>query len=90
MTKDEFITRRTRIISEMLDNPDKYGIYPTTKCFEALDALFDEINYSVSDEEIVASIPYPNPISKHQSDINIGWIKCRKAMRDNPEQFKDK
>ena len=44
----------------------------------------------VSDEEIVASIPYPNPISKHQSDINIGWVRCRKAMRDNPEQFRDK
>jgi len=27
----------------MLDNPDKYGIYPTTKCFNRLDALFDRI-----------------------------------------------
>jgi len=59
MTKDEFITERTRIISEMLDNPDKYGIYPTTKCFNALDKLFDEINLSneakikeVTDEDI--------------------------------------
>jgi len=43
MTKEEFITRRTNIISEMLDNPDKYGIYPTTKCFAALDNLFDEL-----------------------------------------------
>ena len=41
MTKDEFITERTRIISEMLDNPDKNGIYPTTKCFEQLDKVFD-------------------------------------------------
>ena len=43
MTKDEFITERTRIISEMLDNPNKYGIYPTTKCFNDLDALYDRI-----------------------------------------------
>lgn len=43
MTKDEFITERTRIISEMLDNPDEYDIYPTTKCFKALDDLFDKI-----------------------------------------------
>lgn len=27
----------------MLDNPDKYGIYPTTKCFNALDELYDKI-----------------------------------------------
>jgi hypothetical protein len=43
MTTEEFITERTRIISNMLDNPDKYGIYPTTKCFNELDALYDKI-----------------------------------------------
>ena len=40
MTLDEFQTERTRIISEMLDNPDKHGIYPTATCFNALDELF--------------------------------------------------
>jgi len=44
MTKEEFITERTNIISEMLDNPDEYGIYPTSKCFEKLDNLFDRID----------------------------------------------
>ena len=48
MTKDEFITERTRIISEMLDNPNELEIYPTTKCFEQFDELFDKI---VADEE---------------------------------------
>ena len=48
MTKDEFITERTRIISEMLDNPNELEIYPTTKCFEQLDELFDKI---IADEE---------------------------------------
>ena len=48
MIKEEFIAERTRIISEMLDNPDRYGIYPTTKCFEQFDKLFDTI---VSDAE---------------------------------------
>lgn len=43
MTKAEFIVERTRIISEMLDNPDKFGIYPTTRCFNELDALFDRL-----------------------------------------------
>ena len=43
MNREEFQTERTRIISEMLDNPDEYGIYPTTKCFEQLDALADAV-----------------------------------------------
>ncbi len=43
MTKEDFITKRTNIVSEMLDNPDAHGIYPTTECFEKLDKLFDEL-----------------------------------------------
>jgi len=52
MKKEEFITERTRIISEMLDNPDEYGIYPTTKCFEQLDELFDKLTQPK--DEVVA------------------------------------
>ena len=37
----------------------------------------------VMDEDILKTIPYKEPISKHQSDINIGWIRCMQAMRDN-------
>ncbi len=43
MTKEEFIDRRTKIISEMLDDPDATGIYKTTRCFARLDDLFDEL-----------------------------------------------
>ncbi len=42
MNKEQFRKERTRIMSEMLDNPDEHGIYPTTKCFEQLDNLFDQ------------------------------------------------
>ena len=37
-------TNRTavyRIVSDMLDHPDDSGIYPTTKCYNALEALLD-------------------------------------------------
>ncbi len=43
MNKSEFTIERTRIISEMLNNPNEIGIYPTTKCFNQLDELFDKI-----------------------------------------------
>jgi len=44
MTKDEFIKERTRIISEMLDNPTRLGIFHTGRCFAELDDLFDKMN----------------------------------------------
>jgi hypothetical protein len=42
MTKEEIQKRRTEIISNMLDNPNEIGIYPTTKCFKELDELIFE------------------------------------------------
>ena len=65
MTKEEFITRRTEIISNMLDNPDKHGIYPTTKCFEQLDKLFDELQSKLEDcdeikEQLESALEYWN------------------------------
>lgn len=39
-----FQKERTRIISEMLDNPNDLGIYQTTKCFNELDALFIKLS----------------------------------------------
>jgi hypothetical protein len=32
-----------QVISEMLDNPDEYGIYTTTKAYDTLENLFDEL-----------------------------------------------
>jgi hypothetical protein len=43
MSKEWFITERTKIISKMLDNPDEHGIYPTTVCYAELDDLYDII-----------------------------------------------
>lgn len=34
-----FQGKRTKIIGDMLENPDKNGIFPTTECFEKLDKL---------------------------------------------------
>jgi hypothetical protein len=36
----------------------------------------------IADEEIEKSIPYPNPVSVHQHNQNVGWIRALKAMRD--------
>jgi len=48
---EEWIKERTRIISEMLDNPDQYGIYRTTKCFVELDALHERLSHCVAEQE---------------------------------------
>lgn len=48
MTKNQWIDKRTKIISKMLDNPQRLlggvDIYPTTEAFAELDDLFDELN----------------------------------------------
>lgn len=47
MTKNEWIDRRTKIISKMLDNPQRVAtgvdIYPTGEAFAELDDLYDEL-----------------------------------------------
>lgn len=40
--EERFKKERTRIISEMFNNVDDYGIYPTTKCFQELDIAAEE------------------------------------------------
>jgi hypothetical protein len=38
--EEEFKRVRTDAISEMFNNPDEFGIYPTTKFFNAIDDNF--------------------------------------------------
>ena len=40
-----------RIVSDMLDDPDASGIYPTTKCYDALEAALD-----AKDAELAAAL----------------------------------
>jgi len=47
MMKEEFITRRTDIMSNMLDNPNEYGIYPTTEAFDKLDEIYDDFKEEI-------------------------------------------
>lgn len=49
MTKEQFQIERTRIISEMLDNPDDNGIYPTSKCYQAFDDLYEKLTSDNTD-----------------------------------------
>lgn len=50
MTKNEFIDRRTKIISKMLDNPNEIGIYPTDIAYAELDDLYDELTANEKSE----------------------------------------
>jgi len=77
MTKDEFVTERTRIISKMLDNPDKYGIYPTTKCFNELDNLFDKITSSNSDYAKCPCCGEPWDIRRNRSCKCGAVVQCK-------------
>lgn len=66
MNKEEFIDQRTKIISKMLDNPDNYGIYPTTVCFAELDDLYDKL-VSYDRGPSWSQIERDNQAKKHNS-----------------------
>jgi hypothetical protein len=38
------------------------------------------------EKQLTDNLPYPNPVSKHQTDINIGWIRAMKFMKEQPGQ----
>ena len=44
----KWITGRTNIISDMLDNPGECEIYPTSKCFTELDDLFNDLSEQIA------------------------------------------
>ena len=47
----EFQKERTDAISEMFDNEDKYGIYPTSKFFNRIDSFWME-KLNITEEEL--------------------------------------
>ena len=68
-------------ISEMLDNPDSYGIYPTTKAFERIDRevlnLIAQERRKAKIEELEnfrAFVPY-NPATLDQLNYRIAELK---------------
>lgn len=48
--KKELRGKICKIISAMLDNPDKYGIYPTTKCYDQLENLIKDLLKTIAKE----------------------------------------
>ncbi len=74
----EFQTFRTKITSEMLDNPDHWGIYPTTKFYKALDDYIRSLLSQVREHDremflkIVGEDEKPDEyIAKHLTETEI-------------------
>ena len=60
------------------------------KCFDISREMITEVCKRYHDQFHAAHIKditdllYPNPISKHQTDINIGWMRAIKYMKNQP------
>lgn len=76
ITRQEFVKERTRIISEMLDNPNEHEIYPTTKCYEELDELYDRITGNLITKE-----RYEMLIDAHKKGANLAPVDFRSIER---------
>lgn len=86
-----------RIISEMLDNPDEIGIYPTTRCYDRLEQYIEAQLAEAQDEIATLKRTYNqlfDETQKLQSDVtNYMEIanehvneeeRLRKAIADAP------
>jgi len=78
MEKEEFVKERTRIISDMLDNPDRTGIYPTSKCFQEFDLLFERILTEERENEI-----FIEKVKEQLKGYHCGYHKKLDKMLDN-------
>lgn len=93
MELNEFQTKRTAIISRMLDNPDEHGIYPTTECFKELDELFlsmteenqrlkDAVKYMISVwDEVTGKTWREKPDHVQQK-----FLIAEEALKPNPNE----
>jgi hypothetical protein len=60
------------------------------KCFDISGEMITEVCKRYHDQfhaatvKDITNLPYPDPISKHQTDINIGWMRAMKYMKDQP------
>ena len=87
MGKEEFITRRTQIMSDMLDNPDEKGMYPTTIAYAEFDDLFDEITQSdeplsgaqVAELEAILGVEVLREFTPCLVDVGMRWVVAQLA-----------
>ena len=72
-----FQKERTDAISEMFDNEDEHGIYPTTKFFVRLDKIVsDELAAERCPAEVVLAIKI---LVGH---VGPGWENCKTTVRN--------
>lgn len=75
MDRNTFISKRTEIVSDMLDHPDECGIYPTSHAFQRLDDLYDQIMkakvYAVTGWKQVFVVLNIEPSTAHREFMTI-------------------
>jgi len=81
MNYEEFRTERTRLISEMFDNVDEYGIYPTTVFFEGLDKIFLEQNQQIKELKEVNELMVKDLIDIGYSENHYLIVKAKQALK---------
>jgi hypothetical protein len=71
-------------LSEIGDNTISSGKEEISNIVEQIYFRLGELSIFSKPSIKDISLPYPNPISKHQTDINIGWMRAMKYMKNQP------
>jgi len=67
------------IISKMLDNPDDYGIYPTTKCYDEFEEWISGLEFSLIGTQAVL---------KRMKESYGGCCKTRESAEKSRDQLR--
>lgn len=73
---------RTRIIGEMIENPDHIGIFPTTKCFSELDVAAQNLLHSQREELCGRLEVIRDRVKRHDGEFT-GLDEAIQAIKNN-------
>ena len=97
MIKKDFVNKRTKIITKMLDNPDELGIFSTTIAFAELDDIYDEMSQQGEVKSEAQILRDSNSTLRYCSKLNykdmnlwkmtLSAFDCLESMRHNQHHF---
>jgi len=81
----------SRIVSDMLDDPNKYGHYPTKKCCDALEELLDikdikirnlQDKLKIAYEDLIAHLEMTNEdLESTNADLKESIVELREKLK---------
>jgi hypothetical protein len=94
------IEKQRELIEVLLTTVNSVDDFFSASLYEKISKLSDEIHALEHHPEtanitslmfsIEVKLPYPDPVSRHQADINIGWKRCVRFISNKLDEFQSR